>query len=209
MNMWKGRISALLVFACLLPGPLLAAPGPSPSHEFLGVALGEPLSITECAFKVESASGGYPGFAAYDGGREVLPCWRHRILFDAGKPLADGDFELRIANYPDGVEYGSVRVTVLGGIVEGVYLNTKGFSAQRTLLGSLSSKFGKPSSLTTETMSNAFGAVYESLFARWEFADMSITLLGIGSRVDSGSIDVRTPKGLAHREAEQQPAAGF
>lgn len=183
----------------------LLAPAVAHGADFMGVELGTTFDMPECQFTGE----GYGARYVFSFDQPVRPCWQHSIL--KGKPGGplnkEGSFKIDFVTSdgksPLGVSNDSTLV-VVDGRVEGVQASTSGYEHQDSLLRALQAKFGKPTSLSQESMENRMGASFTSHEAVWKTPTLEVKFSGMVSRIDFGYISVFTPKATAFIEAEYE-----
>ncbi|WP_336324783.1 hypothetical protein [Stenotrophomonas muris] len=184
----------------------MMAPALAHGADFMGIELGAKFDMPECEIERTNYSSRY----IYDSDQPVTPCWEHSIL--DGKPGdyldTAGTFKINFiadgAKRPAGVRSNAVKLIVVSGVVEGVEAATGGYEYQDRLLQALVTKFGKPTSLSSETMQNRMGATFDSHEAIWKTKVLEVNFSGMGSSTDFGHITVYSPKATAFVEEEYE-----
>src|SRR4051812_41500298 len=96
-----------------------------------------------------------------------------------------------------------VEAVVIGGVLEGVYIGTIGYSYQSIALNMLKAKYGEPSTITTTVERNAFNTGYQNIHARWQRGTVEVALDGMVGSTDKGRISINTKKGAAFWSAQR------
>lgn len=199
--------SLALIGALLLLGPVdaqEAAPTQDGPLDVLGLTLGQPFSVSECTFSTYST-----GLRIYESDYRLrtFPCFKHGYSGPKpGEPVDPAGERVTIifADAPSGFDRTSVLGHVVAGKLEGAYLPTFGVNVQADVLALLTEKYGAPTSSETEQVQNRMGASFEQLSASWRFKNLSVDFAGMGGRVNSGSVHVRTAAGDQFLEREVQ-----
>lgn len=101
-----------------------------------------------------------------------------------------------------------IHAVIVDGRLEALFAWTTGQSSQGAMLQDLRSKFGEPSQQDVSTVSNAFGARYDSFTASWDRGDpLQIRFYGMLDRVDRGFLIVGTKRGNDEHAARLRSAA--
>jgi hypothetical protein len=195
-----GTIPAtMLVLALLLARPASAQAQPKGDNSVFGIMrLGGPLTLPECARLRKS------NVYVED---DQVACFERIILpWEPEKWATPVRNETVTVVFPVGHEPPIISGTkIVAGIVDGnlesVGFNTAGLARQDETLKLLREKYGEPAKITEETKQNNFGASFESHFAVWSFANLSVSFQGCTDRRDSGLVNIDTPKGLESRMA--------
>lgn len=170
-------------------------------RDFMGVQLGEPFEMAECASKTSYGLTTY----VFEHDQPVKPCWRH-TFGDPGTPLDVSDAEVQFyparESSPAGVSFS--RVLIVNGRAEGVSASTNGVTGQESILAALMRKYGTPAKLQDEEVQNRMGATFTSYTAAWGDPALQVSFYGVAGRIDSGLISVRTAIGQAHEEAKER-----
>lgn len=183
---------------------LLATPAEVEPTAFLGIPLGEPLSIAECPM---AGSGKYPEYVD----APPAPCWRHRSSYEAGAGTGvlpqDARVELSGLALPSVVSPYGITAILREGIVVEITAKVPVLRDQEPAAALLTERYGKPSDLGFETRANAFGATVESLNGTWQTPDVIITLIG-ATKLDGDGIVVAQTKVNALRRLEARKPKG-
>ena len=103
----------------------------------------------------------------------------------------------------------AVSVELINGRVEGVSFSTHGVATQQLVLSSLEQKFGKPTSLTTVSKQNGFGAKFDVISASWSLSSkITVTFEGAATRIDAGTVSVSSPAARAQEEQRTKQLLG-
>lgn len=171
----------------------------APTLEILGVHVGAPLQIKECELKRNELGRSY-SYEPYS----TKPCFQQPgyepkadFVVDPHKAI----LSLEAKTPPPGVT--GYDITVLNGSLEKVSIFTMGVRSQEELLAILQEKYGKPSDLQREPMQNRMGANFTRIIAIWDFTNLEVVLVGMGSKIDSGIITVSTPIALQFEKDEE------
>src|SRR5882672_8440124 len=184
---------------CIAQDRALAPQNKSADATVFGMRMGEKYEVRECARE------GKGKFLHY----QVMvqtPCFqRMGELTDAPK-LSEASVlsDMLWMIYPIGkaptiVSGFQILVTIIGGNLERVGFTTHGYATQDATLELLKEKYGEPTTLTHIQKQNQMGASYLSINANWHFDNLDVTFDGMTSHVESGNVDIFTPKGLQDR----------
>ena len=88
----------------------------------------------------------------------------------------------------------------VNGVLIGLHFLTPGVSAQETALEQLKQKYGEPTSLSTRTVQNAFGAKFEAISAVWELKGLRVSFEGVTGKIETGEVLVDLPDATALRK---------
>lgn len=178
---------------------LLGLTGPSsaqaPPPSVWGLTFLEPLSVPECLLlrprRMEPR---------YSPANTTTQLCFERNLTNTGSaaPLGDENVLLRwpIPIRPPMVNGTTLAAYLLDGRLERLAFSTDGYSSQERDLAELTQKLGEPSTQTTSTKQNAFGAQYESITAQWSLGDViTVTFTGTTHRIDEGRVVLATRAG--------------
>lgn len=83
----------------------------------------------------------------------------------------------------------------------GIEFSTRGAASQDYVFSELKAKFGKPTSLDFESMTNGFGAAFRTVFALWQRRDFSVTFSGTFGQIDEGRVLIDLNEATSLREA--------
>jgi hypothetical protein len=98
-----------------------------------------------------------------------------------------------------------ISATVVDGNVEGIKFGTFGVRNATSVLDALTTKYGKPTDLTTSKVQNGYGASFDAITAVWLLpasSDPKLTVVFRSvceSTLDEGCVTIDTPKGIARR----------
>lgn len=167
-----------------------------------GVQMGEVLTHPECK-RMSNYS--------YDFLNEDGFCWRHGNAYGELPKEAPikGEVEFRFGakESPDFVDGYKFMGVLLDGAVEEVQIKTKGNLYQQDVLNVLTKKYGKPTRLATEMLTNSYGVKVDSVNAHWKLTGLHITFWGVLGSADSGMLIFQTDKAKKHeQEIENQKA---
>lgn len=93
-----------------------------------------------------------------------------------------------------------IIVLVVDGILEGVGFNTSGVSNQEFVLEKLKEKYGEPTVYNPIKVQNRLGATFDSIEAIWKFDNLIIRFNSTENDLESGLVNIDSPKGLKHRQ---------
>lgn len=197
---------SVAIVSIFLMGAMQSAEANSADPTVFGIRLGEPLALPECSFskKYGRLSYDFPSF------KEPPPdCWKRGLIGTPGVPLKDDDtVVIQFESLPYGFGYRDTSVKLIAGLVEEFRFSTEG-SAQQEVFDALVRKYGAPTSHDSEQLQNRMGASFASTTARWNFSNLSVLYLGLGSTVDKGILVISSTKATqqALDRAEKQKAA--
>jgi hypothetical protein len=184
----------------------LAATAPA---DFLGLQIGKPLTLPECE---SERIGGKILMYVRDYQIANKPCFKKGSWPDKVIDPRFERFDLVLEELPPGVHHDRDKVEIVDGNVEGFVLGTVG-DYQAETLEALTVKFGQPTSSKVEKVKNRMGAEFDSIVAKWEFDNLTVTFDGLAFSVTEGLIVVQTVKGAAAADArsaeEKAKAAKF
>lgn len=192
------NLKAALAVA-LLVGAVQSAEADNAEQSVFGVRLGEPLSLPECSFtkKYGRVSYDIPSF------RDPPPdCWKRNYFGTPGVPLEGNEtVVLQFQSLPFGFEADTPSAKLIDGRVEKFTFSTQG-SAQEDVFQALVQKYGRPTSHKVEQLQNRMGASFASISAHWEFPNLSVMYLGLGSTVEKGILVIASSK--ANQEEQER-----
>lgn len=91
----------------------------------------------------------------------------------------------------------SMDMSAIDGVIVRVRVATHGLKYQDEVIKALRSKFGAPTNMRIDTMQNSFGARFQRKVYLWKMRDANLTFHGSTGSIDSGEIDLASPKYLA------------
>ena len=94
----------------------------------------------------------------------------------------------------------SVVASVIDGVLESIGFNTAGVDNQEFVLSKLKEKYGKPTVNNPLKVQNHLGATFESVEALWKFDNLIVRFNSTENSLDSGLVNIDSPKGVKHRE---------
>ena len=180
--------------------------------EILGLRLGGTFSIPQCKLWESPVRPDYVDpYPSYElpAKQPVLPCYtRIQISPKPGTPLTMKGreivgFQLPSDRIPQGVR--DVYGIVSNGRLREVQVITAGMAWQADISALLAKKYGKPTSVRTERKSNAMGAVFDGIVAKWHLRDLTIEFDGIDDNISRGVIIVIKPSVPAAIEPSARP----
>jgi len=92
---------------------------------------------------------------------------------------------------------GNVYLDLANGKVQMISVETEGFTVQEVLLGDLTAKYGKPTSLVRNPVQTGAGAKFESIHGVWKKPDLNVEFFGLLGSITEGHISVSTDAGKA------------
>lgn len=186
------------------------APGSGPAGTAIyGIALYKPFTaMPECPFKPNSAPGA--GKAYTD--EAPLPCFEHADLSLIG--TVPTGTEMLDVIYPVDKSpemYTSLRISLIKGVVHGVYLLTPGVDTQVHDYAFLEYKFGKPQVKRSVTVQDRMRGTYQVIKASWQRPDgVSLSFTGAADAPNAGEFTATTPQEGARQQAQDdQPQQGL
>ncbi|CAN5686819.1 hypothetical protein BH20ACI3_BH20ACI3_08280 [soil metagenome] len=194
-------------FAKLLTTVLLATvctTAAAQDMSVFGIPLGQRLALPECEkSETPSSANGYR--------YEPRPKPRQACFIS----LAELNIRDRVAidfaeNEKPSVTIGGgwfgIEATVIEGNIEGIKFGTFGIKNASSVLDALTTKYGKPTDLTTSKVQNGFGASFDVFTAFWMLpgpVDPKLTVVfwsSCSSKLDEGCVTIDTKKGRAWRK---------
>jgi hypothetical protein len=157
-----------------------------------GFELGRPLVLPECKYEPL-----YPGSKTkrYDIVQPVT-CSKEDLTNYAGWPVRRVQFTS--AETSSIAPYGFTTLEK-DGLLLGMEFGTRGIELQNYILRQLTEKFGKPTSLSTESVGNKFGARFEAVTAIWSGGAIDVSYFAAAGRLDEGHVIISLPEGTAIR----------
>jgi hypothetical protein len=102
---------------------------------------------------------------------------------------------------------GDIKVFVIDGLVESVYIGTWGIEAQFGALTSLTKKYGKPTRATQQKL-KGMRSRFPTQYVEWDFKDFSVKYDGTTGSIDWGRIVVSTHRYRKLVEAQEKRPPG-
>jgi hypothetical protein len=173
------------------------------AQSVFGFSLGEKLAMPECPFDTQNKF--YVDdsrVAAFEGkALSKTTCFEHWDNALAGQPAGTERVGIK---FPEGESpsiAAGVSALLIDGRLESVSIDTAGLSNQDQVMAALKQKYGAPTSTNETKKQNSFGAVFNSHFAVWKFANLTVVFKGTTSHIDSGLVNIETKKGADYRSA--------
>lgn len=170
----------------------LAARQSDPSSTF-GAQLGQALA---------AAAVGTERYLPFDS--VSSPCFAHtdtRLIGSEPTGTETVVINWPLSRMPD--MYVKLTVSLIEGVVHGLYLTTPGIDTQEHDYSLLTAKFGKPSAKRTISMQNRLGAMFNVIDASWQRpAGVIVTYKGASLSLDSGIVTVSSKQEAARASAE-------
>lgn len=172
-----------------------------------GIALYKPFTaMPECPFKPNS----YPGADNAYTDETPHPCFEHADRSLIG--TAPAGTEMLDVMYPVGhcpEMYTSLRISLIEGIVHGVYLLTPGVDTQLHDYAFLEYKFGKPQVKRSVTVQDRMRGTYQVIKASWQRpGGVSLSFTGAADAPNAGEFTARTPQEGARQQAQYDQQQG-
>jgi hypothetical protein len=171
------------------------------ARSVFGLSLGEKLTMPECPFDARNKF--YVDdsrVAAFDGKTlSQTPCFEHWDTTLAGQPAGTEKVGIK---YPEGESpsiAAGVAALLIDSHLESVFIDTAGLSNQDQVMAALKQKYGAPSNTSETKKQNSFGAVFNSHFAVWKLANLTVVFKGTTSDINSGLVSIETKKGADYR----------
>ncbi len=213
---------AALIF---LPGsvfgqPVAPLPPPTPrivegDLSVFGLTLGQPVSVPHCSEHREDVSRlfgpkQYRIYVTMPPGAEM--CYgKTDSLFGVWAKNFDVNGLISSKPFPDFVEASMLEVALNGPILEGIRISTNHALPPEGILAALSGKYGEPTMLSVEELSNAYGARLNVIYASWRFStgaelrfNSGTSLTGPGSITAKSSEFVRGDEALEKAEHDRE-----
>lgn len=209
MNLSRSAIAAIIL-TCWFDVQAATAV----DDEILGLRLGDTFSIPQCKLWESPVRPNYVDpYPSYElpAKQPVLPCYtRPQVDPKPGTPLTMKGreivgFQLQSDRIPQGVK--DVYGIVSNGRLREVQVITAGMAWQADISALLAKKYGKPTSVRTERKSNAMGAVFDGIVAKWRLRDLTVEFDGIDDSISRGVIIIIKPSVQA--VAEPSARRGF
>lgn len=172
-----------------------------------GIPIDASLSVPECPWKMghefydTKKDPLHPVYTATYSAPESGPCFL-QITKDTGQPLHDGSKVSII--FPAGKDptLGKPKITIAGGKVAYMEINTRGVNTQELDMMSLVEKFGSPTKQERPSVQNRMGATFETISATWSLPNsITVEYASALTTINEGIITISTPIG---RDAEKQ-----
>ena len=181
---------------CLIVGSLalamLGAPVHAQDRMVLGVEIGAPFRVPACG--------------ASDGTFTARMCFRGKPAHHAPSGANEYQVSLPTAGTPPYVR-GDIKVFVVNGAVESVYIGTWGIEAQPGALTSLKQKYGEPTR-ATQDKPKGLRSRFPTQYLEWDFKDFSVKYDGTTGSIDWGRIVVSTHRYRKLVEASEKKPPG-
>jgi hypothetical protein len=194
--------AALFVLVGLLLASAKPVPTAQPRPSLFGIALGAHLDgMPECPHPNGLVAG-----VSVDLVKVI--CWHNPR---ARSVPSDGTVYIvfPFAQTPSFVAREGVSITLRGGVVEKIVVNTKGLSVQDELLRMLMAKFGRPSSNAPRTVQTAIGGHLTIIEAEWlRPLNDHLIFAGAYNTVDTGAIVAITDHAWQQQKAYDAAHAG-
>lgn len=168
--------------------------------------IGEPFTLAECP------SASYGGYKI----TVEKPCWKRigassdfrdkkkkkkDAPTTAPSPMNDTVFvTFPFDEQPALSSRSEIVVLIVDGALEGLGFNTSGIGNQEYVLAKLKEKYGEPSVYKPLTLQNRLGATFDALEAVWTFDNLIVRFSSAENSLDSGLVNIDSPKGKKHRE---------
>lgn len=191
-----------IIFAALIPGAF--AQGTSTT--FLGIELGSPLSLPECAIDHDRY-----GSMSYSSEQQVA-CWADKSFGSekgSGITPERGRVDLIGLDVPNTVSKYGVYAAIESGVVVKVTASVPALRDQQDTVILLTEKYGKPKHLGTEVKSNAYGAKIESISGTWETDDAIIIYIGATKISGDGLVVAQTKSHAKNQLEANRPKGSF
>jgi hypothetical protein len=170
--MREGGMRGFLVFFALTIVTFAVSPAVAQTAVF-GIALGGNADYPPCGDSLSVPAGApFCGWALDpaepygESGHQVIPA----------KPM------------PTWADVYPIYVYTRAGTVAAIEVKTAGAETQSTAFAELKAKFGKPTTLTSQSKQNAFGVKVDAIEASWGRDDGVVRFSGVDGRFDEGSI---------------------
>jgi hypothetical protein len=89
---------------------------------------------------------------------------------------------------------------LIDGRLEGIGFNTFGLKDAADVLQKLTDKYGSPSGSERYEVQNRLGAKFTAVRAIWNFSNLVVAFRGVSDSLDSGKVNIDTPRCAATRE---------
>ncbi|MFX1675847.1 hypothetical protein PWR63_26930 [Paraburkholderia sp. A2WS-5] len=173
-----------------------------------GIALYKPFTaMPECPFKPNS----YPGVHNSYTDETPHPCFEHAdrsLIGTAPTGTETLDVMYPVDKYPE--MYTSLRISLIKGVVHGVYLLRPGVDTQVHDYAFLEYKFGKPQVKRSVTVQDRMRGTYEVIEARWQRpGGVSLSFTGAADAPNAGEFTATTPQEGARQQAQDGQRQGL
>ncbi|MES2987904.1 MAG: hypothetical protein V4808_08355 [Pseudomonadota bacterium] len=169
---------------------IIAAAEPDQSHMIFGMELGKPVSIAPCPRKV--LANGMASDFLFDTTDPAEICFEPDIqLRDA--PWRRGAFSFPLKRVPLIMSGNTGLTLILDGKLEGIQIDTLGYSHAEGIVRELSAKYGKPLHVDP-TQSTVSGIPVPSIEAVWQVRGVFVRYLSVDGSVETGSLWVESTK---------------
>lgn len=182
--------------------PPAAAGAATAETSVYGVRLFKPFTaMPECPEWPQTAPGMPKMYAS--AADTPQPCFQHTDDSQMGQAPAGTEMlyiEFPLAKRPE--MYNGLRISLIHGVVNGIYLVTLGIETQAHDYALLEGKFGPPVEKRTVTVQNKMGASFQVIEATWQRPEgVSLSFRGAGNSLDAGELNVTTPQERARKQA--------
>jgi hypothetical protein len=151
-------------------------PAHAQDRTVVGVEIGVPFRIPACGPE--------------DGAFPTRHCYSGAPVQHKASGASEYNVMLPSAGTPPYVR-GDIKVFVVNGTVESVYIGTWGIEAQPGVLTSLTRKYGEPTRATQQKL-KGMRSRFPTQYVEWEFKDFSVKYDGTTGSIDWGRIVVST-----------------
>jgi hypothetical protein len=192
------RTLAILAASVALSAASPPAPAPAPTTVF-GMELGKPLAIPMCKRKM--MPGGYLSKYTYEDD-PAETCYEPDIqLSDA--PWRRGSVDFPLSRTPSFLALNTGFTLIVDGKLEGLQFSTLGHANTNAIIGELTAKFGRPSSVS-RTTSTISGIAVPAIEAEWRLPTLHVSYRNIDTEVEHGFLEIETTAMHERRSAHQQ-----
>lgn len=204
-----GLLAAFTFAAAPAASAHTSAPGSEPAGTAIyGIALYKPFTaMPECPFKPNS----YPGADKAYTDETPHPCFEHDDLSlidtaPTGTEMLDVIYP--VDKCPE--MYTSLRISLIKGIVHGVYLLTPGVDTQVHDYAFLEYKFGKPQVKRSVTVQDRMRGTYQVIKASWQRpGGVSLSFTGAADAPNAGEFTATTPQEGARLQTQDDQQQGL
>jgi hypothetical protein len=208
----------------MITGLILAAataatnPAAARSPDIFGMMIGQPLPYAECP-PYTDAKGRIPkrstspytsSLYAYGRPADRSPCYYRNHKQGTDEPL--GPYESVQVHFPEQLQVatGPVGVTVNGGRIVSIGMETRGEVFQDTDVEVLTGKYGPPKEIDRELMQNGFGAKFVRIRATWDFGGGVLgRYFGFRDTRDKGAFNLSTADDRAESDRQMQRLVNY
>jgi len=193
------RLSAMAVLSLVL----LPASGQAQAPwTVYGIELGQPVALPACKHK--TLPNGQPSQYIYEDD-PAETCHEPEIqLRDA--PWQRGSVNFPLRKQPLISAFNSGFTLIIDGKVEGLQFSTRGDANTNAIINELSTKFGRPTSIS-KTTSTVAGIAVPAVHTEWDLESLYVSYLNIHREIGYGLLEIETPKMQAVRRMDQERKA--